>query len=119
MYQKLKIVTKTEMALIHPSGYGKEGQNIYQRNSIFSLFLSSITDKRETERSLPFILLKLVNIGVHPSWQNHVLTQLRKYDPDTDTSFEPTAWKVMEQLNLTLPLWLQGLSTGDWSDLTR
>ena len=48
-------------------------------------------------------ILKPVNIGGHTAYQDHVLTQLRKYYPDADTSFDPATWEVMEQFwNLDL-----------------
>ena len=47
--------------------------------------------------------MKPVNIGGHTAYQDHVLTQLRKYYPDADTSFDPATWEVMEQFwNLDL-----------------
>ena len=41
--------------------------------------------------------MKPVNIGGHPAYQDRVLTQLHKYYPDADTSFDTSTWEVMEQ----------------------
>ena len=41
--------------------------------------------------------MKPVNNGGHPAYQDRVLTQLHKYYPDADTSFDTSTWEVMEQ----------------------
>lgn len=47
--------------------------------------------------------MKPVNTGGHTAYQDHVLTQLRKYYPDADTSFDPATWEIMERFwNLDL-----------------
>lgn len=47
--------------------------------------------------------MKPVNIGGHPAYQDRVLTQLRKYYPDADSSFDSATWQVMEEFwNLDL-----------------
>ena len=40
--------------------------------------------------------MKPVNVGGHAAYQNHVLTQLRKYYPDADMSLDPSTWEIME-----------------------
>lgn len=47
--------------------------------------------------------MKPVNVGGHPAYQKRVLTQLRKYYPDADTSFNAVTWEIIEQFwNLDL-----------------
>ena len=47
--------------------------------------------------------MKPVNIGGHPAYQDRLLTQLRKYYPDADTSFDSATWEVLDEFwNLDL-----------------
>ena len=41
--------------------------------------------------------MKPFNTGGHSAYQNRVLTQLRKYYPDADSSFDSATWDIMEQ----------------------
>ncbi|MDD7602470.1 MAG: hypothetical protein PUK54_07735 [Firmicutes bacterium] len=41
-------------------------------------------------------ILKPVNSGGHSAYQNLVLTQLRKYYPDADSSFDASTWDIIE-----------------------
>ena len=41
--------------------------------------------------------MKPVNIGGHSAYQDLLLTQLRKYYPDADTSLDSDTWEVIEQ----------------------
>ena len=41
--------------------------------------------------------MKPNNTGGHAAYQDRVLTQLRKYYPDADTSLDAATWEVIEQ----------------------
>ena len=51
--------------------------------------------------------MKPINTGGHAAYQNRVLTQLRKYYPDADTTLDTSTWEVLEQF------WALDLSSVD------
>lgn len=51
--------------------------------------------------------MKPINVGGHAAYQDRVLTQLRKFYPDADTSLDSATWDVIEQF------WALDLSSVD------
>lgn len=47
--------------------------------------------------------MKPINSGGHAAYQNHVLTQLRKYYPDAPSSLPASTWQIIDKFwNLDL-----------------
>ena len=60
------------------------------------LFKARPSMKKQIYSELEVHTLKPVNVGGYAAYQNRVLTQLRKYYPDADTSLDASTWEIME-----------------------